>query len=174
MAGLDLPWDGPADGSCVLKRATVPACLMEAGAGRDGLVQVDIVVDRGRIASLSLHDPASPGIDLDCRMVWPCPVDLHAHLDKGHIWPRAANPDGTFMGALAAVERDRRGTDGRDRISRDGGSKTHRSTTATCTNHYDRNDERQPSPRAIRLPMKEGASVPVIVASCPHRSPLVR
>lgn len=107
MAVLDPPWDGPADGRYVLKRATVPACLMEAGLGRDGLVQVDIVVDRGRIASVSLHDPASPGIDLDCRMVWPCPVDLHAHLDKGHIWPRAANPDGTFGGALAAVTRDR-------------------------------------------------------------------
>ena len=39
--------------------------------------------------------------------MWPCPVDLHTHLDKGHIWPRQENPDGTFMGALDAVRRDR-------------------------------------------------------------------
>ena len=38
---------------------------------------------------------------------WPCPADLHTHLDKSHIWPRQENPDGTFMGALKAVERDR-------------------------------------------------------------------
>ena len=30
----------------------------------------------------------------------PCFVDMHTHLDKGHIWPRAPNPDGSFAGAL--------------------------------------------------------------------------
>jgi cytosine deaminase len=25
-------------------------------------------------------------------------VDMHTHLDKGHIWPRTPNPDGTFDG----------------------------------------------------------------------------
>jgi cytosine deaminase len=39
--------------------------------------------------------------------VWPCFVDLHAHLDKGHVWPRCPNPDGTFRGALTAVGADR-------------------------------------------------------------------
>jgi cytosine deaminase len=32
---------------------------------------------------------------------------MHTHLDKGHIWPRSPNPDGTFMGALATVGADR-------------------------------------------------------------------
>ena len=43
-------------------------------------------------------------------MVLPCFTDMHTHLDKGHIWPRAANPDGTFMGALTTVAGDRRPT----------------------------------------------------------------
>ena len=33
----------------------------------------------------------------------PCFVDCHTHIDKGHIWPRMPNPDGTFMGALNAT-----------------------------------------------------------------------
>lgn len=40
-------------------------------------------------------------------MVWPCFADVHTHLDKGHIWGRSSNPDGTFMGALQAVGADR-------------------------------------------------------------------
>ena len=34
-------------------------------------------------------------------------IQAHTHLDKGHIWPRAANPDGTFAGALESVAADR-------------------------------------------------------------------
>ena len=41
-------------------------------------------------------------------MVWPGLVDVHTHLDKGHVWPRTQNPDGTFMGALTASAEDRR------------------------------------------------------------------
>ncbi len=37
----------------------------------------------------------------------PAFVDIHTHLDKGHIWPRKANPDGTWLGALIAVGEDR-------------------------------------------------------------------
>jgi len=40
-------------------------------------------------------------------MVWPTFVDMHTHIDKGHIWPRKPNPDGTFDSALAAVADDR-------------------------------------------------------------------
>ena len=91
----------------VLRRATVPACLVDSDPGADGLREVDIGLADGRIAAVTAAEAGAPGIDLEGRMVWPCPVDLHTHLDKGHIWPRAANPDGTFAGALAAVERDR-------------------------------------------------------------------
>ena len=65
----------------------------------------DIAIVGGRIA------PPVPGLErmeLAGRMVWPGFVDLHTHLDKGHIWPRAPNPDGSFAGALAAVAADRR------------------------------------------------------------------
>ena len=51
------------------------------------------------------HD--GPEIDAGGAMLLPAFVDMHTHLDKGHIWPRAANPDGTFGGALTAVRQDR-------------------------------------------------------------------
>ena len=37
----------------------------------------------------------------------PAFVDCHTHIDKGHIWPRKPNPDGTFIGALDAAGDDR-------------------------------------------------------------------
>src|SRR6185295_107220 len=58
-----------------------------------------------------LSAPASeaglPTLDLSGGMVWPTFVDMHTHIDKGHIWPRRANPDGTFASALASVKLDR-------------------------------------------------------------------
>jgi len=71
----------------------------------DGLF--DIELSDGLIAGLRPHSPG-PGWDLAGRMVWPGFVDAHTHLDKGHIWPRAANPDGSFAGALRTVGADRR------------------------------------------------------------------
>lgn len=102
-----------AQGSFVLGRVRAPVCLVEPGvateADRDGLALVDIAVTDGRIASITTHDPtARDALDGGGRMVWPCPIDVHTHLDKGHIWPRAPNPDGTFMGALLTVQADRR------------------------------------------------------------------
>ena len=47
-----------------------------------------------------------PVIDLHQGMVWPCFVDVHTHLDKGHIWERSPNRDGTFDTALSTVLRD--------------------------------------------------------------------
>src|SRR5204862_21956 len=46
-------------------------------------------------------------VDLDRGQVWPCLIDMHTHLDKGHTWERAPNPDGTFGGALRTVAADR-------------------------------------------------------------------
>ncbi len=108
-----------------LLNATVPAILIDGFAGadrqRDGLVAADLRIRDGRIAEIGAagrdrpasEDPAA--FDLDGGMVWPGFVDMHTHLDKGHIWPRAANPDGTFQQALQAVESDRRAAwDGED------------------------------------------------------------
>ena len=63
-----------------------------------------IFVKDGRIAEPSDDVPI---IDAQGAMLLPSFVDMHTHLDKGHIWPRAANPDGTFMGALLTVHNDR-------------------------------------------------------------------
>ena len=100
-----------------LKKALAPLCLLEdpspevrAGADKDGLAFVDLRIEHGRISAVVPGGTApccGPGVNLERGQVWPCPVDLHTHLDKGHIWPRQENPDGTFMGALDAVARDR-------------------------------------------------------------------
>ena len=73
---------------------------------RDG--RFDLVLQGPKIASLVTHDPAVPsdGRDLAGRMIWPCPIDPHTHLDKGHTTPRQPNPDGSFLGALNAVDVD--------------------------------------------------------------------
>ena len=89
-------------------------------ADAQGLARADITLDGGRIAAIAAAstDAPSPGdVDLNGGMVWPCTVDVHTHLDKGHIWPRRPNPDGTFMGALHAVGADGRRS-GRPRTSR--------------------------------------------------------
>ncbi|HVZ13075.1 MAG TPA: cytosine deaminase, partial [Bauldia sp.] len=96
----------------VLANATLPAVLVDgytAAADGDGLVSADITVKDGTIERI---DPpgrrtSAAKLDLDGGMVWPGFVDMHTHLDKGHIWPRKPNPDGTFDGALDAVEEDR-------------------------------------------------------------------
>jgi len=77
------------------------------GATRDGLLQVDIEIANGAIASIAtagmLTTYSHPSLDLQGGMVFPCFVDLHTHLDKGHIWERCPNPDGTFDSALETV-----------------------------------------------------------------------
>ena len=101
----------PTSGSFTLGNARVHASLtpgLEAPADGDGFILADIEVAEGRIGGIA-PGAASPGaIDLKGRIVLPCFVDCHTHIDKGHIWPRSPNPDGSFAGALAANEADRR------------------------------------------------------------------
>jgi cytosine/creatinine deaminase len=87
------------EGPVRLENVTVPACLL--GQPSD-LIRTSLSVDGGRIV-------AGGGVPVDMKgaMVFPAFVDMHTHLDKGHIWPRTPNPDGTFMGALTAVGGDR-------------------------------------------------------------------
>ncbi|WP_282605575.1 cytosine deaminase [Pelagibius sp. Alg239-R121] len=75
----------------------------------DGLIAADLRIEGERIAEIT-SAAARPGcnvIDQRGGMVLPCFVDMHTHIDKGHIWPRKSNSDGTFDGALAAVIEDR-------------------------------------------------------------------
>lgn len=98
-------------GRWVLKGARIPAELVGntrlPGAG-DGLVVGDILVSGSKIAGL-----APPGTldgsaitSVAGAIILPGLIDCHTHLDKGHIWPRAANPDGSFAGAIGAVSND--------------------------------------------------------------------
>ncbi|NEJ71243.1 cytosine deaminase [Rhizobium phaseoli] len=102
----------PNAGRFVLSNATLPAVTVEGfdAPAIEGLVKADIVIADGVISALLPAGAAPvelPRSDLKDGMVWPCFTDMHTHLDKGHIWPRNANPDGTFIGALDAVRTDR-------------------------------------------------------------------
>lgn len=106
----------PDTSAFVLADATVPAAMLPAAPIRgavEGLVRCDIHVADGRIARIA---PVGGGeetasaptrVGLDGGIVLPRLVDVHTHLDKGHIWPRTPNPDGSFMGALDSAGRDR-------------------------------------------------------------------
>jgi len=97
-----------------LANARAPVCLVadaaQLKADADGLAPCDLVIEKDRIASI---DPAAatndglPRFDLDRGIVLPRLVDVHTHIDKGQIWARAQNPDGTHMGARTAVMADR-------------------------------------------------------------------
>jgi cytosine deaminase len=108
----------------VLAHARVPACLVPDFAGpadAEGLVALDIALEGPRLARLApagtLND-AGPRLDLQNRLVLPGLVDIHTHLDKGFIWKRAPNPDGSFDGAVRAVAADRAANWSEEDISR--------------------------------------------------------
>lgn len=91
-----------------------PANLSVVG---DGLVGADIWITKGRIEAVTACDHTSgrpgdhPGdgrseIALAKSMVWARPVDCHTHIDKGQVWGRTQNRDGSFYGALDASAHD--------------------------------------------------------------------
>ena len=88
------------DGPILLENVTIPGCFLGQS---DDLVSTSIGVADGKISAA----PA-PAIDMKGAFLLPAFVDMHTHLDKGHIWARKPNPDGTFMGALNAVREDSR------------------------------------------------------------------
>jgi len=89
-------------------RSLVAASLTGA-VDQDDTVLIDLLVDDGKIAAIEPAGAARDGaaVALDGSQLWPGFADLHTHLDKGHIWPRAQNPDGSFAGALQGVADDR-------------------------------------------------------------------
>jgi cytosine deaminase len=96
----------------VLRNASVPNALLKEPApgdkDRDGVHKVDIVIEHGRIAGILPAGSTVVGesFDADGGQVWPLFADLHTHLDKNHIWPRARNLDGTLASARASVRAD--------------------------------------------------------------------
>ena len=77
---------GPAT---VLRNASVPAPMMGRSGG--AVERVDITIAEGKIAAIAATSPG-PGRDMDGGLVLPAFVDIHTHLDKGHIWPRTPSP----------------------------------------------------------------------------------
>jgi cytosine deaminase len=88
-------------------RPLLPEALRDTHAG--DLVAIDLLVEDGRLAAIEPAGriPAELGPDLDASMVLPGMVDCHAHLDKGHIWPRRPNETGDVPGASRATMQDR-------------------------------------------------------------------
>ncbi len=115
----------PSTSNYLLKNAAVPVSLSETQSialnpnpasvrhAGEGLCLVDVEIAAGTIAQIipaGTKPVSSSGdisvVDLQGGLVWPCFVDMHTHLDKGHIWERSPNPDGTFASAIEAVRAD--------------------------------------------------------------------
>jgi cytosine/creatinine deaminase len=77
---------------------------------RENLCLVDIEIEqrviKQVIPSISQNLASKQQIDLQKKIILPCFVDVHTHLDKGHIWQRSPNLDGTFNTALETAIKD--------------------------------------------------------------------
>ncbi len=108
-AGLSFPDAG----RFVLAHARVPRELVQdasCGAAEDaeGALLLDLLIDGGQVAGLFPAGTAPQDIvhvPLDGRHLWPSFVDMHAHLDKGHVIPRI-RPDGTLHGGYSLTVQD--------------------------------------------------------------------
>jgi len=101
-----------------LINAHIPKCLLGddlliSEQTKEGLVSCDLEIKAGKIIGIypsELRPPIAEVIsiwDLKKGIVLPCFIDMHTHLDKGHIWERSPNPDGTFTSALTVAASDR-------------------------------------------------------------------
>ncbi|GCA91023.1 cytosine deaminase [Microcystis aeruginosa] len=98
-----------------LKNAHIPVSLLEnesfSPQNAEGLTLVNLEINDGNINRITSTIPPEdniPVIDLKKKIVFPCFVDMHTHLDKGHSWQRCPNHDGTFDGALKMALEDSR------------------------------------------------------------------
>ena len=105
-----------------LENITVPGWLLHSD---DDLVRTSLSYQDSNIVSAG-GEP----IDMNEAMVLPAFIDMHTHLDKGHIWDRAPNPDGSFAGALETVTRDRQANWSAEDV------RTRMSFALRCAYHY--------------------------------------
>jgi cytosine deaminase len=98
-----------------LVNARVPVSLLEGRTfvpeTEEGLCSVSLEIGYGKIKEIRAEkaiDSDLPTLDLQKSIIFPCFIDSHAHLDKGHIWQRSPNRDGTFETALALARQDSR------------------------------------------------------------------
>jgi cytosine deaminase len=114
FAGLAAQFALPIAGPYVLKRARVLGRMLPEPVPPldfDGFAIVDMLVEDGVIAKIapngSVDFSEAPEVAMSGRIVLPLFVDVHTHLDKGHIWRRKRNPVGDFSSAIAATVEDR-------------------------------------------------------------------
>lgn len=112
-----------------LQNAHIPISILsldhintEVKQTRESLCLVDIEIADGKITNILPAEDKSPceentqhelrpakekafSTDLRGGQVWPCFVDMHTHLDKGHIWERSPNPKGTFASAIETAKK---------------------------------------------------------------------
>lgn len=88
------------EGPVTLDNLALPGPLV---GSTEAFVAGSLTIANGRFHNGS----AETRIDCKGRMALPTLVDMHTHLDKGHIWARSPNPNGTFEGALNTVGADR-------------------------------------------------------------------
>ncbi len=97
-----------------LRNAHIPSCLIDIDNVREtkeGLCLVDLKINQGKIEQvvaakeLETEENVS-SLDLAKKIVLPCLIDVHTHLDKGHIWERSPNTNGTFDMALSKAIAD--------------------------------------------------------------------
>ncbi len=108
------PFIVPSSARYVLRRARVLGRSLPEPLGPldfDGFAIVDILVDAGAIAKIAPAEAVdfgdAPEVAMSGRIVLPLFIDVHTHIDKGHIWRRKRNPVGDFPSALAATIEDR-------------------------------------------------------------------
>ncbi|MDJ0659195.1 MAG: cytosine deaminase [Crocosphaera sp.] len=96
-----------------LKNAHIPLCLLEnvviKPQTREQLCHVDVEINQDKIVSIIPHTsnlPDAPYMDIRKGIIFPCFIDSHTHLDKGHIWERSPNLSGTFEEALNKAKKD--------------------------------------------------------------------
>jgi cytosine deaminase len=104
----------PEAGPWLLRRARVPGVFLAKPQGvtpdAEGSVLLDILVDAGRIARIAPAggiETSAPVVDVEGRLVWATLLDMHTHLDKGQVIPRAM-PDGTLDGGMTGTFEDRK------------------------------------------------------------------
>ncbi|MBL1208615.1 cytosine deaminase [Geminocystis sp. GBBB08] len=93
-----------------LKNAHIPTCLITDNRfipdTKENLCLADLQIQEGKISQIISASHDTIGIDLQKRIILPCFVDIHTHLDKGHIFERSPNLQGDFKTALETVKKD--------------------------------------------------------------------
>lgn len=102
----------PAGSRTHVRNLHVPRSFLAGELARDwhghDQASLDFIIDDGKIAAIlpSGSQSQAPVFDANGGQVWPPFADLHTHLDKGQIWPRASNKNGTIEVARATTRAD--------------------------------------------------------------------